>query len=91
MIHCETPFSVIIFRTQLLNAADIANVQKVQSGYSVQTLSGFLKQPGGLRPKSIPAEWIHGSTGIPSRRLSNVVRIGNFPARNKQKLLAKDK
>jgi hypothetical protein len=34
-----------IYRTQLFDAADIDNVIKVQSGYKVQPLSAFLKQP----------------------------------------------
>ncbi len=45
VFHCESPFSMIIFRTQLFNAADIDNVKKIQAGYQVQTLSAFLKQP----------------------------------------------
>jgi len=41
----ETQFSMAIYRTQLFNPADIDNVKKVQSGYTAQTLSQFLKQP----------------------------------------------
>ena len=40
-----TPFALTLFRTQLFNPADMANVEKVQSGYKVQPLSAFLKQP----------------------------------------------
>ena len=40
-----TPFSIIIYRTQLFNPGDISNVEKVQGGYKVQPLSAFLKQP----------------------------------------------
>jgi len=39
-----TPFSIIIYRTQLFNPADMPNVEKVQAGYKVQPLSAFLKQ-----------------------------------------------
>ena len=40
-----TPFSLAVFRTQLFNADDMPNVEKVQAGYKVQPLSAFLKQP----------------------------------------------
>jgi hypothetical protein len=40
-----TPFALTIFRTQLFNAADMPNVEKVQAGYKAQPLSAFLKQP----------------------------------------------
>jgi hypothetical protein len=40
-----TPFSLILFRTQLFNPADMPNVEKVQAGYKVQPLSAFLKRP----------------------------------------------
>ncbi len=41
----EPQFGLAIYRTQLFNAADMPNVVKVQKGYTVQTLSAFLKQP----------------------------------------------
>ncbi len=40
-----TPFGLTVIRTQLFNAADMPNVEKVQAGYKVQPLSQFLKQP----------------------------------------------
>ncbi len=40
-----TPFALVLFRTQLFNPGDIANVEKVQAGYRAQPLSAFLKQP----------------------------------------------
>jgi hypothetical protein len=40
-----TPFALAAFRTQLINAADMPNVVKVQAGYRSQPLSSFLKQP----------------------------------------------
>src|SRR5882757_9333129 len=36
-----TPFSVVVFRTQLFNPGDLFNVEKVQSGYKAQPLSAF--------------------------------------------------
>jgi len=40
-----TPFALILFRTQLFDGRDMANVEKVQAGYKAQPLSAFLKQP----------------------------------------------
>ncbi|NKK98735.1 DUF1254 domain-containing protein [Rhizobium leguminosarum bv. viciae] len=41
----STSFVFANFRTQLINAEDMANVEKVQAGYKAQPLSAFLKQP----------------------------------------------
>jgi hypothetical protein len=41
----STPFVFANFRTQLIDADDMANVEKVQTGYKAQPLSAFLKQP----------------------------------------------
>jgi len=50
-----TDFSAAVFRTQLFNAKDMDNVIKVQSGYKVQPLSAYLKQP---TPPAAPAlDW----------------------------------
>ncbi|AGE54668.1 hypothetical protein PBCVKS1B_492L [Paramecium bursaria Chlorella virus KS1B] len=38
----NTPLSLLIFRTQLFNAADMKNVIKIQNGYKVRTLSEYL-------------------------------------------------
>jgi hypothetical protein len=45
VFRSETQFSLVIYRTQLFNPADMNNVQKVQAGYKVQPLSEFLGQP----------------------------------------------
>jgi hypothetical protein len=52
VIRAETELVLGAYRTQLINAADIDNVKKVQAGYKVQTLSAFLGQPA---PKAAPA------------------------------------
>lgn len=44
VFHSTTPFSVVIFRTQLFGPTDMPNVVKIQAGYKVQPLSAFLKQ-----------------------------------------------
>ena len=53
VFQSTTPFALTIFRTQLFNAADMPNVQKVQAGYKVQPLSAFLKQPAPPAAPSI--------------------------------------
>ena len=45
VFHSSTEFSAVAYRTQLFNPQDMPNVVKVQSGYGVQPLSAFLKQP----------------------------------------------
>lgn len=52
VFQSSTPFAITIFRTQLLNPADMPNVVKVQQGYQAQPLSAFLKQPA---PPAAPA------------------------------------
>jgi hypothetical protein len=52
VFHSSTQFSAVAYRTQLFNPADMPNVVKVQSGYKVQPLSAFLKQPA---PPPTPA------------------------------------
>lgn len=44
VFQSSTPFGLTIFRTQLFNANDMKNVEKIQSGYKVQPLSAFLKK-----------------------------------------------
>ena len=45
VFQSTTPFALTIFRTQLFNAGDMPNVEKVQAGYKAEPLSAFLKQP----------------------------------------------
>jgi hypothetical protein len=45
VFYSTTPFTAGAYRTQLFNAGDMPNVEKVQAGYKVQPLSAFLKQP----------------------------------------------
>jgi hypothetical protein len=52
VFRSSTAFSVAAYRTQLFNPEDMPNVVKVQSGYKVQPLSAFLKQPA---PPATPA------------------------------------
>lgn len=45
VFRSSTQFSLIAYRTQLIDAADMPNVVKVQSGYKAQPLSAYLKKP----------------------------------------------
>jgi hypothetical protein len=45
VFQATTQFSVAGYRTQLFGPDDMPNVVKVQSGYKVQPLSAYLKQP----------------------------------------------
>jgi hypothetical protein len=55
VFHTETQFGMAGYRTQLLGPDDMPNVQKLQAGYKVQTLSQFLGQPA---PPAAPAvDW----------------------------------
>ena len=44
MFQSSTQLSIVIFRTQLFDPADIDDVKKVQAGYKMQPLSAYLKQ-----------------------------------------------
>jgi hypothetical protein len=49
----ETQFSLLIFRTQLFGPNDIANVKKIQEGYTAQPLSSFARTPPPPAPPAI--------------------------------------
>jgi hypothetical protein len=53
VFRSTTPFSVIIFRTQVFDASDLPNVLKIQAGYKVQPLSTYLGQPAPPAPPKI--------------------------------------
>lgn len=57
VFRSSTYFSLVIFRTQLFDAADIDNVKKVQAGYKVQPLARFLGkgEPQPVRHFRFPA------------------------------------
>ena len=52
VFHSETQFSLVVYRTQLFNPADMDNVKKIQAGYKIQPLSAFLRKPA---PPAAPA------------------------------------
>jgi hypothetical protein len=53
VFQSTSDFSLVIFRTQLFNPADMPNVEKVQAGYRVQPLSAFLKQAAPAAAPSV--------------------------------------
>lgn len=55
VIRSETQFAYLLFRTQLFNPADLPRVNKIQSGYTAQPLSTFLKQPAPAAAS--PVNW----------------------------------
>jgi hypothetical protein len=53
VFRSTTQFSIALYRTQLFNLNDIDNVEKVQAGYKVQTLSKYLKRPAPQPARTI--------------------------------------
>ena len=53
VFRCETDFCFAIFRTQLFGPDDLKDVEKIQSGYRVETLSDFLDQPAPVAAPEI--------------------------------------
>jgi hypothetical protein len=53
VFRSSTQFTLVLFRTQLFNPADIGEVEKVQAGYKAQPLSAHLKQPAPPAPPGI--------------------------------------
>jgi len=52
IIRSDTELAMALFRTQLINPADLDNVKRIQERYLVQPLSAFLGKPP---PKAAPA------------------------------------
>ncbi len=53
LFRSETELGLAVYRTQLFNPDDLANVRRVQSGYNVQPLSTFLGEPPPPAPPRI--------------------------------------
>ncbi len=51
----ETQFTLVIYRTQLFDPADMDNVKKIQAGYRIEALSAFLGQPAP--PEAPSVDW----------------------------------
>ncbi len=50
VLRSETQFAYVLFRTQLFNLADTANVRRIQAGYDAKPLSAFLGHPAPEPP-----------------------------------------
>jgi hypothetical protein len=51
----ESQFTLVIYRTQLFDPADMDNVKRIQAGYKIEPLSAFLGRPA---PPAAPAvDW----------------------------------
>ena len=55
VFNSTTDFSLAVFRTQLIDAKDMPNVEAVQAGYKVQPLSAFLNQ--AAPPAAAAVDW----------------------------------
>jgi hypothetical protein len=53
VFQSDTQFSLLIYRTQLFGPNDLANVKKIQAGYTVQTLSAYTHQPPPPAPPPV--------------------------------------
>jgi hypothetical protein len=53
VIRAETDLTFVIYRTQLLNPADIETVKKIQAGYKVQPLSAFIGKSAPAAARAI--------------------------------------
>ena len=50
VIRSDTDFSLIIYRTQLFDPADLDNVKRIQAGYKAQPLSAFTGKAAATAP-----------------------------------------
>lgn len=76
VIRAETQLVFVMFRTQLFNAADLANVKKIQAGYRVQPLSKFLGTPAP--PAAPPIDFIAPLAPEQQKTSPEFFRILNF-------------
>jgi hypothetical protein len=73
VFHSTTPFTVILFRTQLFDASDMPNVVAIQAGYKVQPLSAFLHQPAPPAPPAI--NYIKADAEIAKRQFWEILNF----------------
>ena len=76
VIRAETQFVFALYRTQLFNAADIGNVEKIQAGYGLEMLSAFARtEPPAPAPD---IEFIKALTPAEERDSLDFFNILNF-------------
>ncbi|MHA7661362.1 DUF1254 domain-containing protein [Mycolicibacterium sp. HS_4_1] len=75
VIRSDTDFSVVIYRTQLFDPADIDNVKKIQAGYTVEPLSAFEHRPFVAAP---PLDFVAPLTPDEQKTSPRFFQILNF-------------
>jgi hypothetical protein len=76
VIRAETQFVFALYRTQLFNAADLGNVEKIQAGYGLEMLSAFAKTAS---PEPAPdIEFLKALTPPEERESLDFFNILNF-------------
>jgi len=79
VLRADTQLVFALYRTQLFNPGDLDNVKKIQAGYKVQPLSGFLGQPA---PKAAPTiDFIKALTPEKEKTSLEFFNILNFALR----------
>ena len=76
VIRAETQFVFALYRTQLFNAADIGNVEKIQTGYGLEMFSAFAKTEPPTPAPDI--EFIKALTPAEERDTLDFFNILNF-------------
>ncbi|WP_285031083.1 DUF1254 domain-containing protein [Mycolicibacterium sp. lyk4-40-TYG-92] len=76
VIRSSTELAFVLYRTQLFGPADIENVKKIQAGYQVTPLSGFLKQPPP--PPAPPIDFVAPLSAQDERTSPKFFEILNF-------------
>lgn len=76
VIRSSTELAFVLYRTQLFGPADIENVKKIQAGYQVRPLSGFLKQPPP--PPAPPIDFVAPLSAQDERTSPKFFEILNF-------------
>ncbi|WP_322058144.1 DUF1254 domain-containing protein [Paraburkholderia sp. J63] len=76
VIRSETDFAFVLYRTQLINAGDVDNVRKIQTGYTVQPLSAYLGT--AAPPAAPPVDFIKPLTVAEERSSIRFFNVLNF-------------
>jgi hypothetical protein len=76
VIRSSTELAFVVYRTQLFGPTDIDNVKKIQGGYQVTPLSGFLKQPPP--PPAPPIDFVAPLSAHDERTSPKFFEILNF-------------
>jgi len=76
VIRAETQFVFALYRTQLFNPADMANVEKIQAGYGLEMLSAFANTSPPMPAPDI--EFLKALTPAEERDSLDFFNILNF-------------